>query len=75
MFFVLDIPVENKAVKRTSEGGCSCKGNCSLRYCGCNRFGKICDASCKCKEGICINREHDSSNSVSAINMLYFGVL
>ncbi|TGZ49213.1 hypothetical protein DBV15_05917 [Temnothorax longispinosus] len=35
--------------------GCSCKGNCSSRMCGCVKNSNSCDPSCKCDEEICKN--------------------
>lgn len=46
-----------KPIKRTSEGGCTCKKNCSTRTCGCKKNGRSCGVSCKCSAENCANRD------------------
>ncbi|KAG5900429.1 hypothetical protein JTB14_029315 [Gonioctena quinquepunctata] len=45
---VLDFGEEDKPVKRSSDGGCTCKSGCSRGRCGCRKSGTTCSASCKC---------------------------
>ncbi|KAI4467083.1 chromosome-associated kinesin kif4a-related [Holotrichia oblita] len=52
-------------LKRSSEGGCTCKGNCSTRNCGCRRTTKVCSINCKCTERTCSNRDLSPSDSDS----------
>lgn len=55
-----------RPIKRTSEGGCTCKTNCSRRTCGCKKNEKTCGISCKCLAENCANRD----SSVSSILLL-----
>lgn len=43
----------NKLVNR----GCSCKGNCSSKLCGCTKKGVLCGESCKCNSVSCKNQQ------------------
>ena len=37
--------------------GCSCKGNCSSRHCGCMKKDILCGESCRCNNTLCQNQE------------------
>ncbi|GJQ81405.1 kinesin-4B [Trypoxylus dichotomus] len=50
-------------LKRSSEGGCTCKGNCSTRNCGCRKITKSCTGNCKCTDSLCSNRDKSPSDS------------
>nr|XP_022913049.1 chromosome-associated kinesin KIF4A [Onthophagus taurus] len=51
--------------KRTSEGGCSCKTNCSSRNCGCRKTGRVCDERCKCRVEKCTYRQDNFNQNGS----------
>ena len=36
---------------------CECKGKCATKKCSCRADNIICDSQCKCKLGMCKNRE------------------
>lgn len=36
--------------------GCSCKGNCSSKICGCVKKGMLCHESCSCNVVVCKNQ-------------------
>lgn len=42
--------------------GCTCKGNCSNKNCGCMKRNFRCDESCKCKAASCKNKEKNKEN-------------
>lgn len=54
-----------KPIKRSSDGGCTCKKDCSSRLCGCRKLSKSCCGSCKCKSEQCKNR-YENDENVSA---------
>lgn len=65
-FFLADNEDEpTKPIKRTSEGGCTCRKNCSTRTCGCRKNSKQCGHSCKCSVENCANRSDRDSGDVS----------
>ncbi|KAG5872768.1 hypothetical protein JTB14_005800 [Gonioctena quinquepunctata] len=45
---ILDFYKEDKPVKRSSDGGCTCKSGCSRGRCSCRKSGTTCSATCKC---------------------------
>ncbi|KAJ8676711.1 hypothetical protein QAD02_012498 [Eretmocerus hayati] len=42
--------------------GCSCKGNCANKICGCVKKGLFCSESCRCKIKQCKNQEASKEN-------------
>ncbi|NWI98112.1 KIF4 protein, partial [Pitta sordida] len=50
-----------KAAKgaKKSPGGCSCRGRCGNRQCGCRRNKQGCTDSCSCNSATCRNREQE----------------
>ncbi|KAJ8912571.1 hypothetical protein NQ315_006643 [Exocentrus adspersus] len=47
-------------VKRSSEGGCTCKTTCQKTRCGCRKMNLVCGSYCKCESSICENRENEN---------------
>ncbi|XP_003424335.1 uncharacterized protein LOC100679675 [Nasonia vitripennis] len=42
--------------------GCSCKGNCSNKICGCVKKGIMCQVFCRCNDAQCMNQEPEKEN-------------
>ena len=51
--------LKNKSAKngKVTGRGCSCKGNCSNRTCGCVKKDAQCGESCRCNNTLCQNQE------------------
>ncbi|XP_018570994.1 chromosome-associated kinesin KIF4 [Anoplophora glabripennis] len=56
----------NVPVKRSSEGGCTCKTNCQSSRCGCRKTLTVCGDSCKCSAGTCENRNNEKDTSANS---------
>lgn len=50
-------------LKRSSEGGCTCKGKCATKNCGCRKITQTCSANCKCSDTVCNNRDTSPNDS------------
>jgi TolA-binding protein len=48
--------------------GCSCKGNCSNKICGCVKKSMACQEFCRCNDLQCQNQVSLSSHPVQTIN-------
>ncbi|XP_051170262.1 putative uncharacterized protein DDB_G0282133 [Leptopilina boulardi] len=42
--------------------GCTCKGNCASKICGCKKKNLSCNETCKCNAVNCKNKEKDKEN-------------
>ncbi|XP_074035147.1 kinesin-like protein 3A isoform X2 [Leptinotarsa decemlineata] len=65
---------EDKPVKRSSEGGCTCKTDCSGGRCGCRKMSRSCGSTCKCISSGCKNRDTDNSSTVEPADSSSFKV-
>ncbi|XP_012264422.2 uncharacterized protein LOC105690859 [Athalia rosae] len=63
---VADSPQTYKIVGK----GCSCKGSCSTKVCGCVKKQISCGESCKCSHSKCQNQEPDKENMVQNKKLL-----
>lgn len=50
----LNSTTSNKSTNSIKEKGCSCKGQCKTKICGCVKKGKPCSEACKCTD-LCEN--------------------
>ncbi|KAJ8965902.1 hypothetical protein NQ314_003843 [Rhamnusium bicolor] len=57
---------EHGSIKRSSDGGCTCKTNCLKARCGCKKLNLVCGNSCKCAPNVCENRESGDNTSVNS---------
>ncbi|CAH1132699.1 unnamed protein product [Ceutorhynchus assimilis] len=65
-------PLESDSLagsKRSSNGGCTCRGNCKSSKCGCKKLQKSCTSSCRCKE-TCENQQISHSEVTSTVNQI-----
>ncbi|KFO85464.1 Chromosome-associated kinesin KIF4, partial [Buceros rhinoceros silvestris] len=57
------VPVKAVRGARKSMMGCSCKGRCGTRQCGCRKQKVGCTHACSCDSGKCRNRDHGAVDS------------
>ncbi|NXE25875.1 KIF4 protein, partial [Ardeotis kori] len=60
------VPVKALKGAKKSMMGCSCKGRCGNRQCGCRRQKVGCTEGCSCDSAKCRNREHELPVSSAA---------
>ncbi|XP_071561378.1 uncharacterized protein [Temnothorax nylanderi] len=59
-------------ISPVDKSGCSCKGSCSSRICGCVKKSNKCGPPCKCDDKICQNqkpRNQENKENVNRIDM------
>ena len=49
--------------------GCSCKGNCSHKICGCVKKNTLCGEFCRCNDALCKNQVRFNSFFVGIIKL------
>uniref|UniRef100_A0A8D0L229 Kinesin family member 4A n=1 Tax=Sphenodon punctatus TaxID=8508 RepID=A0A8D0L229_SPHPU len=58
------VPVKAAKGPKKSIWGCSCKGRCGNRQCGCRKQKAVCTESCNCDSAKCRNREHNLDGTI-----------
>ncbi|CAL7952392.1 unnamed protein product [Xylocopa violacea] len=53
--------IQGRNAKATMRG-CTCKGKCSSKQCGCVKKDSQCGKWCKCDDAICKNKEHEGKD-------------
>lgn len=59
MYEIIDFVISDfstRPSKRSSDGGCTCRTDCSSARCGCKKVKGSCNESCKCSVDVCQNR-------------------